>query len=148
MVVLELCSLQTEYDSLSLISSTRRTGLLLGTRNQAETLLVRSTSNDAVSLTNLEQIVYDRFQECMDNVERAMLDPAIAKKRAPGHEHLLPRHQAGDWLHRAGRQDPPRSLGPLYQEGLALRQRRAARAPEYGEGRGQALGGGRGRRTL
>jgi hypothetical protein len=66
-----------------LVTATRRTALFLGSKNQAETLLVRSTSNDPASMTNLEQMVYDRLQECMDNVERAMLDPALSKKRAP-----------------------------------------------------------------
>jgi len=82
-VVLELCAVTQDFEEVSLINTTRRTALFLGSNNQAESLLVRSTSNDPVSLTNLEQMVYDRFQECMDNVERAMLDPAIAKKRAP-----------------------------------------------------------------
>merc|ERR1719199_1776267 len=66
-----------------MVSTTRRTGLFLGTKNQAEALLVRSASNDAVSMTNLEQMVYDRLQECIGNVERAKLDPALSKKRAP-----------------------------------------------------------------
>merc|ERR1719199_1612134 len=66
-----------------MVSTTRRTGLFLGTKNMAESLLVRSVSNDAVSMTNLEQMVYDRLQECMGNVERAMLDPTLSKKRAP-----------------------------------------------------------------
>merc|ERR1719487_1634049 len=82
-VVLELEALQTDYEKLSVVDTTRRTGLFLGTKNQAENLLVRSVSNDAVSMTNLEQMVYDRLQECMGNVERAMLDPALSKKRAP-----------------------------------------------------------------
>merc|ERR1719387_1923517 len=82
-VVLELDFLQKDYEDLNLVNTTRRTALFLGSKNQPETLLVRSTSNDPASMTNLEQMVYDRLQECMDNVERAMLDPALSKKRAP-----------------------------------------------------------------
>jgi acetyl-CoA carboxylase/biotin carboxylase 1 len=82
-VVLELEGLQTDYEELSVLNTTRRTGLILGTKNGAEGLLVRSVSNDVVAMTDLEQLVYDRFQECMGNVERAMLDPALSKKRAP-----------------------------------------------------------------
>jgi hypothetical protein len=59
-VVLELCTLQKEYEELSVIDTTRRSGLFLGTKNGAEGLLVRTVANEEVSMTNLEQIVYDR----------------------------------------------------------------------------------------
>ena len=39
---LEFHMLEKEYDTLVPVSSTRRTALILGTKNQADTLLVRS----------------------------------------------------------------------------------------------------------
>merc|ERR1719506_877745 len=79
-IALEFYMVEKEYDSLAQVSATRRTALILGTKNQADTLLVRSVTNLPVQLVDLEQTVYERFLECMDNIERAVLDPALSKK--------------------------------------------------------------------
>ena len=41
---------------------------------------MRSITSLPVQLVDLEQTVYERFLECMDNIERAVLDPALSKK--------------------------------------------------------------------
>merc|ERR1719506_2670956 len=79
-VALEFYMLEKEYDTLVPVSSTRRTALILGTKNQADTLLVRSVTALPVQLVDLEQTIYERFLECMDNIERAVLDPTLSKK--------------------------------------------------------------------
>merc|ERR1719506_2292427 len=79
-IALDFDMLEKEYDSLAQVSATRCTALMLGTKNAAETLLVRSVTNLPVQLVDLEQTVYERFLECMDNIERAVLDPALSKK--------------------------------------------------------------------
>jgi acetyl-CoA carboxylase/biotin carboxylase 1 len=79
-IALEFYMLEKEYDSLAPVSSTRRTALILGTKNQADTLLVRSVTNLPVQLVDLEKTIYERFLECMDNLERAVLDPTYSKK--------------------------------------------------------------------
>jgi hypothetical protein len=79
-IALDFHMLEKEYDSLAQVSATRRTALILGTKNQADTLLVRSVTNLPVQLVDLEQTIYERFLECMDNIERAVLDPSLSKK--------------------------------------------------------------------
>merc|ERR1719506_3690929 len=79
-VALEFYMLEKEYDTLVPVSSTRRTALILGTKNQADTLLVRSVTSLPVQLADLEGTIYDRVVECMDNIEHAVLDPTYSKK--------------------------------------------------------------------
>jgi acetyl-CoA carboxylase/biotin carboxylase 1 len=79
-VALEFYMLEKEYDTLVPVHSTRRSALVLGTKNQVETLLVRSVTALPVQLVDLERTIYERFLECLDNIERADMDPTMRKK--------------------------------------------------------------------